>query len=333
MIRRRRATGSRLHCCDVIPIESARVAFAGTPDFAVPSLEAILDAGATVSSVLTQPDRPAGRGRELRASPVKRLAVQNGIEVMQPQVLDATFRERLSAARPDLLVVVAFGLILPDWMLQWPTTAAINLHASLLPRWRGAAPIQRAILAGDEASGVSIMRIVQELDAGPVYRQAATRIGPEETAGELHDRLATLGAALLVEVMPQILSGTLQPVPQDDTEACYAPKIGKRDAIIDWALAAVEIERCVRAYNPWPVAETRTGAGVRLRIWQAEAVAGESAAPPGTVVDAARGTIDVATGAGLLRLKRVQASGGRPMSASAYLAAHDLRGACFAGPA
>ena len=316
----------------MILISSARVAFAGTPEFAVPSLDALIGAGAVVSCVLTQPDRRAGRGRELRESPVKRLAARHRIRVRQPEALDDEWRASLHEERPDLLVVVAYGLILPEWMLEWPAVAAINVHASLLPRWRGAAPIQHAILAGDETTGVSIMRMTRGLDRGPVYRQTVTSIGPAETGGDLDDRLAAQGAALLLDVLPGILSGALEPEPQDEARACYAPKIAKRDAAIDWTRAAAEIERLIRAYNPWPVAETQTADGRRLRVWAAEAVDSDPAAPPGTVVDVGRGAIDVATGAGLLRLTTVQTPGGRATQAPAFLAAHDLRGARFVGP-
>lgn len=316
----------------MIPISSARVAFAGTPAFAVPSLDALIDAGVTVPLALTQPDRRAGRGRELRASPVKQVAGRHGIEVRQPAALDAAWRESLRESRPDLLVVVAYGLILPEWMLEWPAVAAINVHASLLPRWRGAAPLQHAILAGDETTGVSIMRMTRGLDSGPVYRQAGVSIGPAETAGDLHDRLAALGAELLIEVLPAILSGDLEPRPQDEAGVCHAPKLEKRDAMIDWKRSAAVLERAVRAYNPWPVAETATSDGRRLRVFAAEALDCDPAALPGTVVGVDGGAIAVATGAGVLRLTSVQPPGGRAMDASAYLRAHDLRGARFVGP-
>jgi methionyl-tRNA formyltransferase len=315
----------------VIPIASARVAFAGTPDFAVASLKALIDVGVTIECVLTQPDRRAGRGRERRASAVKQLALASAIDVVQPALLDDALRARLSRERPDILIVVAYGLILPGWMLEWPKIAAVNVHASLLPRWRGAAPIQRAILAGDHVTGVSIMRITQGLDCGPVYRQAGTAIDPAETAGQLQDRLAGLGARLLIEVLPEILAGTAEPEPQNDEEATYAPKIEKREAAIDWRRSAIEIERQVRAFDPWPVAETSMPGGGRLRIFRAECLEGSSDAAAGTVVATAGGAIDVATGDGVLRVTQVQPPGGRIMSAAAYLAARDLRGVRFVG--
>lgn len=316
----------------MIPIESARAAFAGTPEFAVPSLKALIDAGVAVDCVFTQPDRRAGRGRQLTQSPVKQFAISHGISVLQPAVLNDEFRQRLPEHRPDILVVVAYGLILPQWMLDWPKIAPINVHASLLPRWRGAAPIQQAILSGDRETGVSVMRMSRGLDCGPVYSKQATPVGPAETAGELHDRLSILGADLLVAALPGILSATLEPEPQDDDAASYAPRIEKGDAILNWQLPASELEQRVRGYNPWPVAEARTVQGERLRIWEAQAISDSSAAQPGTVVEAAGGIIDVATADGLLRLRQVQPPGGRVMSAAAYLAAHDLRGVLFVSP-
>ena len=310
---------------------TARVAFAGTPEFAVPSLKVLLEADVTVAQILTQPDRPAGRGRRLTASPVKQLAEQHGIDVWQPERFDEAARNELPVERPAVLVVVAYGLILPQWMLDWPELATINVHASLLPRWRGASPIQQAVLAGDDQSGVSIMQLEAGLDSGPVYGQRATAIAAQETAGELHDRLAALGAGLLVELLPAILDGTLQPVAQDHSQASYAAKIDKRDAVIDWNHPAAVLERKVRAYNPWPVAETCTAAGERLRIWQAEVAAAEADAGPGSVVAAGRNGIDVATGAGVLRLTQVQPPGGRPMTAAAWAAGHPVSGTRFGG--
>jgi methionyl-tRNA formyltransferase len=311
---------------------TARVVFAGTPDFSVPTLEGLIGAGVELPFVLTQPDRPAGRGRKLTPSPVKQVAAGHGVPVLQPAAIDAEFRGMLGEEPPDLLVVVAYGLILPQWLLDWPRIAPVNVHASLLPRWRGASPIQQAILAGDEETGVSIMRMTRGVDCGPVYAQRSVTIGPTDTAGELHDRLGAEGASLLVEVLPEILAGTLEPVPQDEAGACLAPKIEKSDALLDWSRPAAELERRVRAFNPWPVAEARTAAGERLRIWAAEALGTPATAAPGTVVEETGDLIAVATARGLLGLKQVQPPGGRIMSARAYLAAHDLRGARFVAP-
>jgi methionyl-tRNA formyltransferase len=312
--------------------EPTRAVFAGTPDFAVPSLQALIDAGVAVECVLTQPDRPAGRGRLLTESPIKRLAGKHRIPVLQPLALDAKLQSRLPGTRPACLVVVAYGLILPQWLLDWPTVAPINVHASLLPRWRGASPVQQAVLAGDIETGVSVMHMTRGLDCGPVYLRHATPIGPSETAGELHDRLSVLGGEALVESLSGIVSGVLYPEPQNDARASYAPKIEKRNAMLDWRRSALELERQVRAYNPWPVAEARSASHDRLRIWRAEAVGDTEASQPGEVVSVENGNIDVATAHGLLRLKQVQAPGGRVMSAGAFVAAHDLRGTVFVGP-
>ena len=305
------------------------LAFAGTPEFAAASLRALIASGARVDCVLTQPDRPAGRGRKLQASPVKALALDHGIAVLQPERLDSKAQALIPRSRPKLLVVAAYGLILPQWMLDWPQPAAVNRHASLLPRWRGASPIQQAILAGDTETGVSIMRMTRGLDAGPVYSRRVTQIAAGESAGELHDRLAQLGAALLVETLPGVLAGTLPAVPQDETRATYAARIAKGDALLDWARPAIEIERRVRAYNPWPVAEARTASGERLRIWRAVARVGRPTGAPGTVLAADADGIDVATADGILRVTRLQAPGGREMTAAAWLAAHTTEGMSF----
>jgi methionyl-tRNA formyltransferase len=310
--------------------ETARVIFAGTPDFAVPTLERLIESDVEVTCVLTQPDRPAGRGRKLTQSPVKEVAVGRAIPVLQPTIIDDAFRSLLAGPPPDLLVVVAYGLILPQWLLDWPLIAPVNVHASLLPRWRGAAPIQHAILAGDESTGVSIMRMTRGVDCGPVYAQQSVAVGPTETAGELHDRLAVAGASLLLDVLPQILEGE-EPVPQDESAARHAPKIEKADAVLDWSRPAVELERRVRAFNPWPVAETRIAGGERLRIWGAVALEGHADEAAGSVVSVTADGIHVATAEGLLCLTRVQPPGGRVMSARAYLAAHELGGARFVG--
>lgn len=307
-------------------IAAARLAFAGTPEFAVPALRMLIEAGAAIVSVHTQPDRPAGRGRRLTASPVRQLAGAHGIAVLQPTRLDAAARAALPLERPDVLVVVAYGLLLPQWMLDWPRLAAVNLHASLLPRWRGASPIQQAILAGDRETGVSLMRVAPALDTGPVYAQVATPVAGKETAGELHDRLAGLGAELLAAQLPRILDNVLEPEPQIEAQACYAPKIDKHDARLDWQEPADLLARRVRAYNPWPVAEAATPAGERLRIFTAEALAGSAGGAPGTVVATGPDGIDVATGDGRLRCVEVQSPGGRRMSASAWLAAHSIDG-------
>jgi methionyl-tRNA formyltransferase len=306
----------------------ARIAFAGTPEFAVPSLRAIVATGANVPLVLTQPDRPAGRGRRLTPSPVKELAVELGLPLAQP----VTLREPsaiLQRERPDLMVVVAYGLLLPRALLDWPRLGCINLHASLLPRWRGAAPIQRAVLAGDTTTGISVMQMDLGLDMGAVHLVRSTEIDAHETAGALHDRLAALAADSLVAALPSLLAGTSLAAPQRDDLATVAPKIAKAEALLDWREAAVQLERRVRAFNPWPVAEARLRDGRRLRIFEATAVEGAPVAPPGAIVAVSRAGVDVATGSGLLRLRRIQPPSGRAMDVEAYLAAHSLAGASF----
>jgi methionyl-tRNA formyltransferase len=305
------------------------LAFAGTPGFAAASLRALIDGGARVGCVLTQPDRPAGRGRKLQASPVKTLAQGHDIPVLQPERLDGKAQALIPRLRPKILVVAAYGLILPQWLLDWPELAAVNVHASLLPRWRGASPIQHAILAGDAETGVSIMRMTRGLDEGPVYSRRATRIAAGENAGELHDRLAQLGAELLVDTLPGVLGGTLRAEPQDESRASHAPRIAKTDGYLDWTRPALELERRVRAYNPWPVAEARTASGDRLRIWRATALANQAAGTPGAVLAAGADGIDVATADGVLRVTSLQAPGGREMPAAAWLAAHSTDGMSF----
>ena len=306
----------------------ATIAFAGTPEFAVPSLRAIAASGARLTIVLTQPDRPAGRGRRLTPSPVKVAALDLGVPVLQPPTLRTADAVESLGSPPDLLVVVAYGLLLPRTVLAWPRLGCVNVHASLLPRWRGAAPIQHALLAGDATTGVSLMRMDEGLDTGPVYATRATPIGAAETAADLHDRLAEIGAALLAESLPTLLAGELHSVPQRQELATPAPKIAKADAALDWRRPAVELERRVRAFNPWPVAEAALADGRRLRVWQARAV-DAGAAEPGAILAAGAAGIDVATGAGALRITRVQPPSTRAMDAAAYLAAHSVAGAKF----
>lgn len=308
---------------------SARIAFAGTPEFAVPSLKALAATGASIPLVFTQPDRPAGRGRQLTPPPVKAAALALGLRVLQPTSL----REPIwldGAERPDLMIVIAYGLLLPRALLEWPRLGCVNLHASLLPRWRGAAPIQRAVLAGDESTGISVMQMEAGLDTGPVHCMLSTPIGARETGGGLHDRLAELAAAALTQTLPALLAGESTSVPQRSELATHAAKLSKSEAALDWRRDARALERQVRAFDPWPVAEANLVDGRRLRIWDAVALAATAAAAPGTIVAAGRDGIDVATGDGLLRLLRIQPPSSRAMDAEAYLAAHSLAGAAFA---
>jgi len=299
---------------------SLRVVFAGTPDFAVPCLEACRASGADVVAVYTQPDRPAGRGRKLAASPVKEAALAAGIPVEQPESFKAEAdRDRLAAYAPDLMVVVAYGLILPRKVLAIPRLGCWNVHASLLPRWRGAAPIQRAILAGDSESGVDLMQMEAGLDTGPILVERRTPIGADDTGGSLHDRLSALGADALAEGLRRTLAGEiLTPRAQPEDGVMYAHKLDKAEARLDFSLPATELERKVRAFDPWPVAEADV-AGERLRIWSARAIEGVPGVPAGEVIAASRAGIDVACAEGALRLTAVQRAGGRRIGAADYL--------------
>ena len=293
-----------------------RIVFAGTPEFAVPSLRALLASAHPVVGVYTQPDRPAGRGRQLRASPVKALAQAEGIPVEQPLSLkSADAQATLAAYAPDLMVVVAYGLLLPQAVLDLPRYGCVNVHASLLPRWRGAAPIQRAILAGDAETGVTLMRMEAGLDTGPMLAKAACPIGPEDTAADLHDRLAELGARLLAAELDRLLTGVPTGEVQDETLATYAAKLNKAEADLHWERPARELSRQVNAFNPWPVAQTRFRDQV-LRIWRAQVVPGTGA--PGSVVRAGRDGLDVACGQDCLRLLEVQLPGGKRISGADF---------------
>ena len=335
-------------------LPALRLGFAGTPQFAVPALDTLRKTQ-RICAVFTQPDRPAGRGQPLHASPVKARAVEWGLSVHQP----ADFKspetlEALRALQLDALVVVAYGLILPPAALQCPRLGCINIHASLLPRWRGAAPIQRAVLAGDAKTGVTIMRMEAGLDTGPMLAARETDIGADDTAKTLHDRLARLGAELIGETLGGLALGRVREVPQPAEGVTYAAKISKAEALIDWRLDALQIWRRVRAFNPWPIAETRLN-GAQLRIWEAElrgwdaemcrsapALSGETAqsatgrigpvagGTPGTVLAATQDGIDVACGYGVLRILRLQLAGRKPLAAHEFIKAQRLDGACFA---
>jgi len=297
-----------------------RVAFAGTPEFAVPHLAACRMAGVSVVAVYTQPDRPAGRGRKPTPSPVKVAALEAGDTIEQPQNLrSGPVQERLRELGADVLIVVAYGLILPRKVLAIPRLGCWNVHASLLPRWRGAAPIQRAVLAGDAETGICLMQMEAGLDTGPILRERRLAIAPQDTAGSLHDRLAALGAEVLADALRRTLAGErLEPHPQDAAGATYAHKLDKAEARLDWNESVVTLERKVRAFNPWPVAEAELG-GERLRIWSARILQLNSRADPGRVVAAGREGIDVACRDGVLRILQVQRAGARRITASDYL--------------
>ncbi|MGZ8215919.1 methionyl-tRNA formyltransferase [Methylomagnum sp.] len=309
-----------------------KIVFAGTPEFAVPPLEALLAGPHHVCGVYTQPDRPAGRGRKLTPSPVKQLAERHGIPVFQPVGLkDPAEQAQLRALEPDLMVVVAYGLILPKAVLEIPRLGCVNIHASLLPRWRGAAPIQRAVLAGDATTGVTLMFVEPRLDAGPMLLKETCPIGPLETAGELHDRLSRLGATALAEILPAIEADTAQPEIQDESLVTYAAKLDKDEAPLDWSKPAIDLERQVRAFNPWPVAETEYR-GQKLRVWLAQALDDATTAEPGTVL-ARDKTLDVATGRGVLRLLEVQLPGAKRVAAQDFLNAHPVQSERLGCPA
>ncbi|HEV7611968.1 MAG TPA: methionyl-tRNA formyltransferase [Steroidobacteraceae bacterium] len=306
-----------------------RLGFAGTPEFAVPALDALRRVH-TVCAVFTQPDRPAGRGQPLHQSPVKALATHGGLTVHQP----ASFKspgalETLRGLRLDALVVAAYGLILPPAALQCPKLGCINIHASLLPRWRGAAPIQHAILAGDTETGITIMRMEARLDTGPMLASQAIEIGAHDTAKTLHDRLARLGAELICGTLDALVQGRAREVPQPSEGITYAEKITKAEALIDWHQDAVQVWRRIRAFNPWPIAETRLS-GAQVRIWEAETRKSAPGAVPGTVLAATHDGIDVACGSGVLRILRLQLAGRKPLLAKEFIKSQRLEGVRFA---
>ncbi|HHI94042.1 MAG TPA: methionyl-tRNA formyltransferase [Gammaproteobacteria bacterium] len=306
--------------------QGLKVIFAGTPAFAASSLQALLDSGHEVLAVYTQPDRPAGRGRKLTASPVKVLAQRHGLPVLQPESLrDELVQQVLADWQADVLVVVAYGLILPEPVLVAPRLGCINVHASLLPRWRGAAPIQRAILAGDVQTGVTIMQMDAGLDTGDMLHKVVCPIENADTAETLHDKLAALGATALCHTLRLLADGAAVPEKQDDADANYAGKLQKAEAEIDWTQSAQVLSRTVRAFNPWPVAFTRVD-DKNLRIWFAGAVDAASDATPGTVLAESREGIDVATGNGILRVHQLQLPGGKVLDAGQFLHAHSLLG-------
>ncbi|QFS85246.1 MULTISPECIES: methionyl-tRNA formyltransferase [unclassified Marinobacter] len=293
-----------------------RIVFAGTPDFAATALKALLEAGYNLVGVYSQPDRPAGRGRKLMPSPVKQVALDAGIPVFQPVSLkpeDA--QQELAALKPDVMIVAAYGLILPKAVLDIPTHGCLNIHASLLPRWRGAAPIQRAIAAGDPETGITIMQMDEGLDTGDMLLKTSTPIHADDTGGSLHDRLADMGGKAIVGALVQLANSELAPEPQNDADANYAHKLSKEEGHIDWSRSAIEIERLIRAFNPWPGTFTDLGEQ-RIRLHQASALDQSSDKLPGTVISREREGVEVACGTGTLKVTSVQLPGSKAQSIS-----------------
>lgn len=293
---------------------SLRIVFAGTPAFAAAHLQALIDAKLQIVGVYSQPDRPAGRGHKLAMSAVKQLALQHDLPVFQPLSLrDEQAQAELAALQPDLFVVVAYGLILPQAVLDIPRLGCINSHASLLPRWRGAAPIQRAIEAGDPESGVTVMRMEAGLDTGPMLLKVRTPINAEDTGGSLHDRLAALGSAAVIQALAGLAAGTLKGDIQDDAQATYAHKLSKAEAAIDWNRPALELSRQIRAFNPWPLAHA-SWQGQPLKVHAAEPQ--DTAGQPGEILECSKSGLLVGCGSGSLRLTRLQMPGGKPLAFS-----------------
>lgn len=298
-----------------------RIVFMGTPDFAVPSLQALIDAGHDVCAVYTQPDKPQGRKQILTAPPVKTLALEHDIPVFQPNTLkNEDEQARLRELAPEVIIVVAYGKLLPKAVLDIPPHGCINVHGSLLPRWRGAAPIQWAVIAGDEMAGVTTMQMAEGLDTGDMLLTYETKVGEKETAGELFDRLAQSGAELLTQTLVKL--DEITPRPQDDAQSCYAHMLDKQMAVIDWSKSAHEIDCLIRGLNPWPIALT-TLSGERLKVFAAEKAAGNG--EPGTVLEAdPKKGLTVACGEGALRLTEIQLVGGKRMKATDFLRGHSL---------
>ncbi|MDF2182499.1 methionyl-tRNA formyltransferase [Neptuniibacter sp. CAU 1671] len=298
--------------------EPLKIVFAGTPDFAASSLQALLDSRHEVIGVYTQPERPAGRGRTLTASPVKQLALQHSIPVYQPQTLkQPEDQQTLAALKPDLMVVVAYGLLLPQAVLDIPRLGCINVHASLLPRWRGAAPIHRAMLAGDSETGVTIMQMDAGLDTGAMLYKTHCPINPDETSGQLHDKLAQQGAEALVSCLDLIQQGTVVAEVQNDAEACYAEKLSKQEGQLNWSSSAAELDRKIRGLCPWPVAFFQYQEQT-IRVWQAQPLTDQTGIP-GKILAADKSGIVVACGEGALRLQQLQLPGKKPMAVADIL--------------
>ena len=303
-----------------------KILFMGTPDFAVPSLQALIDAGHEICGVFTQPDKPKNRGMKLQAPPVKEVALAHDIPVYQPvSVKDGTAMEIIRQLDPELNVVAAYGRILPNSILEYPAKGCINVHSSLLPKFRGAAPIHWAVISGETETGVTIMHMAQELDAGDIIDQIRTPIDPDECVEAVHDRLAELGGKLLVEVVEKIAAGTAQRTPQDSTQATYASMLSRDMSNIDWTQSAKSIHDKIRGLSPWPSASTDVISGSAIKIFGSVNTGEDTAALPGTVVAAGKQGIDIACGDGkILRVTQLQAAGGKRMAAADYLRGHPI---------
>ncbi|MEE9302302.1 MAG: methionyl-tRNA formyltransferase [Thiotrichaceae bacterium] len=301
-----------------------RIIYAGTPDFAVPALQALVNSSHQVVAVYTQPDRPAGRGRKIRFGAVKQVAIEHNIPVEQPQSLkEESIQQALQNYQADIMVVAAYGLILPQAVLDIPTYGCLNIHGSLLPRWRGAAPIQRAIQAGDKETGITIMQMAAGLDTGDMLYQSVCSITARDTGQTIHDKLAIQGAEDLLMVLEQLTRRALKPQPQDDSKSSYAHKLSKADARIDWNQSAAEIDRMIRAFNPWPVAFTEYH-GKPMKIWMSAIKEHQSAGEPGTVISESKEGIEVSTGQGTLLIQRLQMAGKKAMDVENFLNGHSL---------
>ncbi len=301
-----------------------KIIFAGTPEFAAVALTALLKTKHDIIAVYTQPDRPAGRGRKLTPSAVKQTALEANIDVYQPASLKTEEEQKsLTNLNADVMVVAAYGLLLPLPVLTAPTYGCINIHASLLPRWRGAAPIHRAILAGDSETGITIMQMDEGLDTGDMMLKTSCTIEPDDTSASLHDRLASIGGKAIVSVLTAMAKQNIQAVKQDNSQAVYAHKLKKAEAKIDWTRSAKQLDQQIRAFNPWPVAQCDFNGKV-LRFWHSSAIEKDHQTEPGTIISATKLGIDIATGEGVLRVSSVQLPGGKAIDAASFINAHDV---------
>lgn len=299
--------------------QSLRIIFAGTPDFAAQHLQALLDSPHQIIAVLTQPDKPAGRGNKITASPVKQLALQHNLPIYQPATLKEHDNQQIIAElKADIMIVVAYGLILPQAVLDMPKLGCLNVHGSLLPRWRGAAPIQRACWAGDEETGITIMQMNAGLDSGDILYKQKCIIEQHDTSATLYDKLAKLGPNALLKTITKIIDGSIQPEKQNEAQVTYATKLSKQEAKLDWQLSAEQLERCVRAFNPWPVSYFEIN-GEPIKVWQANVINQICEQSPGTIIQADKHGIQIATHCGILNITQLQPSGKKPMSAQDLL--------------